>query len=169
MVPQGVNAGVCAVKALADYEIVCNDSDHACWIGFWKMKYRPIFLLTILFTAQGSAVADGWDWGITPYLWAAGIDGGVTVGPIDADVSVDFKDLVDVLQGGALLRLEGNSGQNGIFADLVYLALEEDEAKDTIGGTLAADLDALIVEAGSAAFREKFFRLDGWVHWRPTP
>lgn len=61
---------------------------------------------------------------------------------------MEFKDIVDILQGGVLLRLEGNSRQNGVFSDIVFLALEEDEAKDTVGGTLEFDLDSLIVEAG---------------------
>lgn len=148
MVPQGANAGVNALKALAEYGIVCKDLDPARRIGFQTMKYKPFFFLTMLLASQSPAVADGWDWEVTPYLWGAGIEGAVAVGPIDADISVDFKDIVNVLQGGALLRLEGTSGQNGVFADLVYLALEEDEAKDTIGGTLEADLDSLIVEAG---------------------
>jgi len=148
MVPQGANAGVNALKALAEYGIVCKDPDPARRIGFRTMKYKPLFFLTLLLTSQGPAVADGWGWEVTPYLWGAGIEGGVSVGPIDADISVDFKDIVNVLKGGALLRLEGASGQNGVFADLVYLAFEEDDAKDTIGGTLGADLDSLIVEVG---------------------
>ncbi len=130
------------------------------------MKARLFLLIVMFFTAQGAAVADEWDWGVTPYLWAAGIDGELSAGGIDADMSADFADIANVLQGGALLRLEGTSGQNGIFGDVVFLALEEDEAKDTVGGTLEADLDSLIVEAGYRRSISDAFAIDvGIRYW----
>ena len=88
------------------------------------------------------------------------------MGSIYTETSVDFEDVVNVLQGAALLRLEATSGQNGVFGDLVYLALEEDEAKDTLGGTLEADLDSLIVEAGYRRSINEGFALDfGLRYW----
>ena len=117
------------------------------------MKYRSLSLLTLFLAAQSPAAENAWDWDVTPYLWGAGINGGVSVGSIDSDISVDFSDIVNILQGAVLLRLEATSGQNGVFGDLAYLALEEDEAKDTLAGTLEAELDSLIVEAGYRRFR----------------
>jgi len=97
---------------------------------------------------QSPAAFGDWDWKLTPYLWAAGIDADITAGDTSVSMSMDFEDIVNVLQGGILLRLEGTSDSNGVFADLVFLALEEEEAKDTLGGSLEADVDSLIVEAG---------------------
>lgn len=120
----------------------------------------------MLVTAQNSTAADEWDWEVTPYLLGAGIEGSASAGSIDADMSVDFEDIVNVLQGAVLLRVEATSGQNGVFGDLVYLALEEDEAKDTLGGTLEADLDSLIVEAGYRRSISEGFALDfGLRYW----
>jgi hypothetical protein len=48
----------------------------------------------------------------------AGINGGVSVGSIDTDTSVDFEDIVNVLQGAVLQRLEATSGQNGVFGSV---------------------------------------------------
>jgi len=130
------------------------------------MKDRVFLLVAMFLAAQSAAVADEWDWGVTPYLWAAGIDGGVSAGDIDVDISVDFADIVNVLQGAALLRLEGTSGQNGVFGDVAFLALEEDEAKDTVGGTLEVDLDTLIIEAGYRRSFSDVFALDiGARYW----
>jgi len=148
MIPQGVNAGVNALEALAECGIFCKHPGLARRIGLRTMNYKPLFFLTLFVTAQSPAAADEWDWEVTPYLLGAGIDGGASVGSIDADISVDFEDIVNILQGAVLLRFEATSGQNGVFGDLVYLALEEDKAKDTLGGTLEADLDSLIIEAG---------------------
>ena len=166
MTPQGVNAGVNALEALAEYGIFCKHPGPARRIGLRTMNYKPLFFLTLFVTAQSPAAADEWDWEVTLYLLGAGIDGGVSLGSIDADVSVDFEDIVNILQGAVLLGFEATSGQNGVFGDLVYLALEEDKAKDTLGGTLEADLDSLIVEAGYRRSISEGFALDfGLRYW----
>jgi hypothetical protein len=117
MIPQGVdagvNAGVNALEVLAEYGIFCTHSGLTRRIGLRTMNYKPLFFLTLFVTAQSPAAADEWDWEVTPYLLGAGIDGGVSLGSIDADISVDFEDIVNVLQGAVLLRLEATSGQNG--------------------------------------------------------
>lgn len=130
------------------------------------MKHKILFLVTLLILNLNSAAAEEWDWEVTPYLWASGISGNVSAGNVDGDISVEFKDIVDILQGGVLLRLEGNSGRNGVFSDIVFLALEEDEAKDTVGGTLEFDLDSLIVEAGYRRSIGENFAIDfGIRYW----
>jgi len=129
------------------------------------MKAKLFLFLSLFVTIQSNAAADEWDWGVTPYLWAAGINGSVSAGGLNADMSVDFSDIANVLQGGALLRLEGTSGQNGVFGDLVFLALEEENAKDTVGGTLEADLDNLIVEAGYRRSVTHGFAIDVGVRY----
>lgn len=110
------------------------------------MKKTVVFTYLSLLVLPISAVAEEWQWKITPYLWAAGIDGKTAIGPLASDVSIDFKDIANVLSGGAVLRVEARTDQHGFFGDLVYLSLEEDKARDTIGGTLGFELDNLIVE-----------------------
>ena len=95
---------------------------------------------------QTPAMAQEWDWTVTPYLWAAGIDGSAGLGPIDADVSMDFEDIVNVLRGAGMLRVEAQKGSHGVFGDLLYMRLEEKNARDTLGGSLAVKLDSTIVE-----------------------
>jgi hypothetical protein len=95
---------------------------------------------------QTPVMAQEWDWSVTPYLWAAGIDGRAGLGPIDADISMDFEDIVNVLRGAGMLRLETSNGRHGVFGDLLYMRLEDKDARDTIGGKLAVQLDGTIVE-----------------------
>src|SRR5262245_57578380 len=70
-----------------------------------------------------SASAQEIDWRVTPYLWAAGIDGEIGLGNLRRDVDVDFSDLLDVLSGAALLHVEGESDGNIGFGDLVWMEL----------------------------------------------
>ena len=84
--------------------------------------------------AQGS-----WDWTVTPYLWATGIDGNAALGPARADLDVGFDDIVDVLDGAALVHVEARRGRTILFGDVVYLSTAPDDR---------VDFDATIVEAG---------------------
>jgi hypothetical protein len=111
------------------------------------MKAKLLLCFTLLSTAP-LASAQEWDWSVTPYLWAAGIDGDVGLGPIQTDVSVDFSDLVDVLAGAALVHVEAQRDDHGFFGDLVYLALESDPEEASVGGRVEAEFDATIVELG---------------------
>jgi hypothetical protein len=95
MVPQGVNAGANVQVALAEYGIVCKHPGQVAEVDSRTMNYKPLFFLTLFVTAQSPAAAGEWDWEITPYLLGAGIDGGVSVGSINADTSVDFEDIVN--------------------------------------------------------------------------
>jgi hypothetical protein len=108
--------------------------------------FRKVAVVVVAIFVASPASAQQWDWKLTPYLWAAGIDGSASIGPLTGDVSVAFSDVVDILRGGGLLRLEAQNDRHGIYGDLVYLRLKEENARDTIGGTLELKLDALIVE-----------------------
>ena len=108
--------------------------------------FRRVVIATVAIFLAAPASAQQWDWKLTPYLWAAGLDGSATVGPVAADVSMDFSDVLDILRGGGLVRIEAQSDRHGFYGDLVYLRLKEEEARDTIGGSLELKFDALIAE-----------------------
>jgi hypothetical protein len=115
------------------------------------MSRKAIFVIFAIFLAA-PASAQQWDWKLTPYLWAAGLDGSATVGPVTGEVSMDFSDVIDILRGGGLVRIEAQSDRHGFYGDLVYLRLKEEEARDTVGGSLELKLDALIAE-GAYSYR----------------
>jgi hypothetical protein len=85
-------------------------------------------------SAEGSAFS------ITPYLWAAGIDGKIGVGGLSpAKVDQDFDDLLEDLDVGLTLFLDGRVGRFGVFGDVDYLKLSADG--DPPRGILFRDLD----------------------------
>jgi len=94
-------------------------------------------------TAQASG-SDEWEFVVTPYLWAAGMDGDVAVLGMPAEVDVSFGDILNALDGGALIHFEGRKGQRAFFVDAVYLDLGED--LDTPPGDV--DLKQLTTEGG---------------------
>jgi hypothetical protein len=106
----------------------------------------------VLLAVGGSAFAqqgsDERQWSFAPYLWAAGIDGDVRVGPIDADIDFSFGDIVDVLAGAAIFHFEAQNDRHGFFGDFVYLALEPDTKPLPLGGSFDTKVDSTIIELG---------------------
>lgn len=92
------------------------------------------------------AAAQDWDWQVTPYLWAAGIDGDVAIGPFGRGMEMDFSDLVDLLAGAALIRAEGGNADHGVLIDLVWLDLEPEDELATVGGVTEAKFESTTLE-----------------------
>jgi hypothetical protein len=67
-----------------------------------------------------------WTWRVAPYLFAANIDGMLTVGNVEVDTDVSFSDLLNSLDFGAMLLFEGHHGRYGFLLDSAYMDLSED-------------------------------------------
>jgi hypothetical protein len=91
-------------------------------------------------SAEGSAFS------VTPYLWAAGIDGEVGVGGLPpADVDQDFGDILEKADVGLTVFLDGRVGRFGVFADANYLKLsaDGDPPRGILFGDVDVDIDML--------------------------
>ena len=52
-----------------------------------------------------SSIAKNWEWSLAPmYLWAASIDGDMTVNGIKVDVEQSFSDTLDNLDGALMFH-----------------------------------------------------------------
>jgi len=97
-----------------------------------KNKHLSILLLTGILVLTPSVTwaqdsdAEEWDFMMAPYVWAAGMDGDVAVLGIPGEVSLGFGDMVDMLDGGALVHFEAHRGKWTILADVIYLDLGQE-------------------------------------------
>jgi opacity protein-like surface antigen len=100
-----------------------------------------------------SANADEWTNAITPYIWASGMTGKVSVGtplgPLESDVDLNFGDIVSNLDMGAMVSYEGGRDHWVVLGDLIYMNLG---AADTVtqGGVSvrsSANIEQTLVEA----------------------
>jgi hypothetical protein len=121
------------------------------------------FLIATLFASPASV--QGWDWRVTPYLWTTGIEGDVALGPIGRDVDFDFSDIVDVLDGAALMQVEAQNDRHIVFGDLAWFAVGPEDEVATIGGVAEVELDATIVELGYARDSDGFGLELGLRYW----
>jgi len=80
-----------------------------------------------------------WTWRLVPYLFAANLDGTLSVGNTEVEADVSFGDLLEKLDFGAMLLFEGHRGQLGFAIDSAYLDLGED-GKGPAGVAREADV-----------------------------
>lgn len=71
---------------------------------------------------------DAWRFSVSPYLWAAGIEGTTATLPglPAAKVDMRFSDIVDDLKPSGMLFLTASKGRVGFAADLQYVQTEAD-------------------------------------------
>jgi hypothetical protein len=87
---------------------------------------------------------DRWRLSVTPYFWASGVTGDVTVRGNRVDVDVGFNEILDAFDFGGLVHIEAQKGRWGLFVDTIYLALSTDKDLNVVNAKL--ELDQWIVE-----------------------
>jgi len=72
------------------------------------------------------AKAEDWQFQVTPYLWAAGIEGDIATLPglPEASIDLSFSDVIENFKIGGMLVAEARKGRFGIFMDVIYIDVE---------------------------------------------
>ena len=70
--------------------------------------------------------SDEWRFSITPYLWAVGLNGDMTVKGVDSDVDENFSDILSNLDIALEAHFEVWKGKWGGFFDGTYVKLKTD-------------------------------------------
>jgi hypothetical protein len=94
---------------------------------------------------------------IAPYVWALSLKGDATVKGIDADVDVDFDELLQHLNGAVMLEAELRKGRFGLLINTLYAHLSDNE--DFAEGRLEVDATADELIQGLAAT----YRVGTWT------
>jgi len=117
-----------------------------------KTKHALAALTLTLVTIAGTVSAanapeDRWRFGVIVPIWAAGIDGDMTIRGRQVDVDVGFDDLKDHLDASFSLGLEARRDRFGFYGAVGYMKFSAD---DTLlaGAEAEAELKFLIAEAG---------------------
>lgn len=109
-------------------------------------------------TAALAAEPEGWKFEITPYLWAAGLEGDVTVNGQKTDFEKSAGDLMDALDIGGSLLCVVQYDRFIAWGQVDYFSLSTDEmdVEDRpAGGTLDSEMVLGELAAG--------YQLDGWM------
>ena len=116
---------------------------------------------------QEDKASDEWEILLTPYLWAAGLDGTSGFGPFPPlELDASFSDIASNLEGAFALHTEFHRGKWAFVIDPMYLSIEIDGSTMDPGITPKATLDAWLVEAwGSYRFADNWAFLAG-ARWQ---
>ncbi|WP_297802949.1 hypothetical protein [Arenimonas sp. GDDSR-1] len=111
------------------------------------MKLRNTLAAAIVLACSPLANAsadEGWDWGLTPYLWASSISTDLREDAPPVGNETDFNSIISKIDMGFLGHVEGQGDDFGVFADVVYLSLAD--SRDGRFAQTDADLDTLVFE-----------------------
>jgi hypothetical protein len=93
-------------------------------------RIAALCIVTPLCFAFPAHAAEGWDWIVAPYGWAAsvGTDMDTRIPPSSASSDTSFNDILDDLDGAFQIHIEGQGDRFGAFADFTYVALSDSNA-----------------------------------------
>jgi hypothetical protein len=90
------------------------------------MKLTKVFLALLALQSVSAQAQESWDFKVIPYLWMVGIDGTMSVGPVDNDLDVSFSDILSDMDIGGSVVFRGMRGKHGFHLDYTYLRLKPD-------------------------------------------
>ncbi len=94
--------------------------------------------------------APGWNWSITPYLWATEIREDLLLdGRVVGGNDTEFKDLVDKIESSLQLHFEGVRDRWGMFLDLSTVEVSDSGEGEFGILRLDADIEEMVIEAGA--------------------
>jgi hypothetical protein len=101
-----------------------------------KQSLIAVIAFTSLLLSFSAADAQQKDWKFefVPYLWLAGIDADVSVGPREGSVDVGFDDLKDALEFGGSFLSVVQYKQIVAYAQVDYLSLDTNELDNASSG-----------------------------------
>jgi hypothetical protein len=85
-----------------------------------------------------------WQYAVSPYLWAAGMDGSLAVATREGNIDVPFSDIFDNLDFALMGHFDMRNERWMLSSDLVFVDLEHRE--NLIEGELTAGIDMTLFE-----------------------
>jgi len=130
------------------------------------MKILNAAVLTVIFLTSGitqvyaESSSDEWQYEITPYLLAAGMDGTIGIRGYETDLDVSFSDIWDDLESGFMGQYTAQKGLWTFALEGVYLKLEGDTSNSVTGpvGIVSRNgkldiTNKMYIAQGTAAYR----------------
>lgn len=120
-----------------------------------KLFNTSLIVLSLLALPMAVQAQD-WNWVITPYGWAASSTVDATVNDqVVFGTEVDFADLLDDVDGGIMLHVEGRPGKLGVFGDLLLIDLGDEPRSYNVRGLAVqakADPELTMLDLGGTYY-----------------
>jgi opacity protein-like surface antigen len=118
------------------------------------MKLRRAFVAIVLclagmaFPAAVAAQPAEWQNTFVLYGWGTGIDGDMTIGPVESSTAVDFNQILGSLELAAMARYRGHNEHWAFVADAIFAGLGGTHEGTFVEEDL--DFDEIIFQADAA-------------------
>ncbi len=129
--------------------------------------------------AAGSAASPQWSVTITPYLWAAGLDGNTAAGGVGSEIDTGYSFLsLDHLDLTLAANLEARKGRWTVLVDGLYVEFSDAFDRPTVDADaeltgrifeFSATYPAARIEGLELVFGMRYVALDSTVQLRPGP
>lgn len=92
---------------------------------------------------------DKWWFEIAPYIWGTAMKTEADIDDVSAETDMDFGDILDILDGAIMLHAEAHKGNWGIFVDVFYSKISDDEDIGPMdAGEIEVEIKETIAELG---------------------
>ena len=131
----------------------------------FRKSVVPTLALAML---ASPAAAQEWKFSVTPYLWAAGLEGDIGALPNlpTAEVDLSFGDVLEELDGAIMVKAEAQRGRLGLVIDVCYVKTDSSTDDVTIrdprftGVTLGNELLTATLAGAWRAVDEPQYSID---------
>jgi hypothetical protein len=115
----------------------------------WLVAIGLIANVSLANAAGGDSTDGEWQFSLAPlFLWAQGIEGSSTIGPVEAPLNIEFKDALSNLEATFTVHFEMKRDRLTLFAEYQYVNLGP-EAVGPMGGELNIGFKDTIAELGA--------------------
>ena len=111
---------------------------------FQKITLAALLAVPIAVQAE----TDDWEFRITPYLWAIGIDGKTGPKGHEADIDMSFSDIFDHLDGAFIISMEASKGPWTGWIDFTSMSLAHKAVADKV--MVKASIDQKVTDMAVA-------------------
>lgn len=122
-----------------------------------KQKSSIAFAVLMLLGSTPTASAqtgDGFNWSITPYIWASDTSIDISLNDVNLGGDISFSDLLDVLDSAIMIHVEGGKGNWSAFGDFTYLEISDSTVRTL--ATIDVKNEQIFFDAGVAYWPDGF-------------
>src|SRR5512133_2071028 len=128
------------------------------------MRIKPFFFATAVFTVVGGLRAgtlelqpkesvpptitqsEPWQFTIAAPGWMAGLDGTIGVRGVNADINIDFPEILQHLDMIFAARAEAQKGPFGIYGEVIYIGLSDNTQINRLINNIHEQVDITLVD-----------------------
>lgn len=115
--------------------------------------FLPLVLLGLMTSQPAAAAGEAWQYEVTPYLLAAGMEGTVGVMGDSVPVDVSFSDIWDNLDAGFMGVFTAQKGPWSFAVEGVYMKLEDEVTGPALGIVSADVTNSMYIAQGTVGYR----------------